>query len=115
MSSRKRVTVSTLVAICSRNVAIIDFNAGESYFARQDTHCAEKGLEAGRVTKRRSRMDRILVSGVSGPIGTALLASFEPSRAQIVRLVRGRAQNGSQIPWDPLAPLSPAEVSGFDT
>ncbi|MFI5102639.1 MAG: TIGR01777 family oxidoreductase [Terriglobales bacterium] len=59
-------------------------------------------------------MDRILVSGVSGPIGTALLASFEPRSAQIVRLLRGRAQNASQISWDPLAPVSPAAVSGFD-
>lgn len=59
-------------------------------------------------------MDRILVSGVSGPIGTALLSSFDPHTAQVVRLVRGRAQNASQISWDPLAPLSPSAVSGFD-
>jgi len=59
-------------------------------------------------------MDRILVSGVSGLIGKALLASFEPRSVQIVRLVRGRAQDASQISWDPLAPLSPAAVSGFD-
>jgi uncharacterized protein (TIGR01777 family) len=31
-----------------------------------------------------------------------------------VRLVRGRAQNAAQVSWDPLAPLSPAAVSGFD-
>jgi len=31
-----------------------------------------------------------------------------------VRLVRGRAQNAAQVSWDPLAPLSPATVSGFD-
>ena len=59
-------------------------------------------------------MDRILVSGVSGPIGTALLASFAPQGTQIVRLVRGRAQDAGQVSWDPLAPLSPAKVSGFD-
>lgn len=63
-------------------------------------------------------MDRILVSGVSGPIGTALLASFEPQQEprgmQVVRLVRGRAESGAQVSWDPLAPLSPAKVSGFD-
>ena len=63
-------------------------------------------------------MDRILVSGASGPIGTALLASFEPELEprgmQIVRLVRGRAESGAQISWDPLAPLSPVTVSGFD-
>jgi uncharacterized protein (TIGR01777 family) len=59
-------------------------------------------------------MDRILVSGVSGPIGTALLASFEPQSPHIVRLVRGRVSNAAQVSWDSLAPLSPAAVSGFD-
>ncbi len=59
-------------------------------------------------------MNRILVSGVSGPIGAALLASFEPQSRQIVRLVRGRAQGAAQVSWDPLAPLSPTAVSGFD-
>jgi len=59
-------------------------------------------------------VNRILVSGVSGPIGTALLASFEPQSTQIVRLVRGRAQNAAQVSWDPLSPVSPAAVSGFD-
>jgi hypothetical protein len=43
-----------------------------------------------------------------------LLASFEQQNAQIVRLVRGRAESGSQISWDPLAPLAAASVSGFD-
>ena len=59
-------------------------------------------------------MERVLVSGVSGPIGTALLASFDPQSTQIVRLVRGRAQNSAQVSWNPLAPLPPAAVSGFD-
>ena len=63
-------------------------------------------------------MGRILVSGASGPIGTALLASFAPGLerqdTQIVRLVRGLAHNAGQVSWDPLAPLSPAAVSGFD-
>jgi len=54
------------------------------------------------------------VTGVSGPIGTGLLASFEPQGTQIVRLVRGRAKNAAQVSWDPLAPLAPATVSGFD-
>jgi uncharacterized protein (TIGR01777 family) len=59
-------------------------------------------------------VNRILVTGVSGPIGAALLASFEPQSTQIVRLARGRAQNAAQVSWDPLAPLSPTAVSGFD-
>jgi len=59
-------------------------------------------------------VDRILVTGVSGPIGKALLGSFEPQSTQIVRLVRGRASSAAQVSWDPLAPLPPAAVSGFD-
>src|SRR5271165_5654312 len=57
-------------------------------------------------------MNRILISGASGPIGHALLASFE--KTQIVRLVRSRAQSPDQISWDPAAPISPKLVSGFD-
>jgi uncharacterized protein len=56
----------------------------------------------------------VLVSGASGLIGRALLASFEPQTTEIVRLVRGRASNRGQISWDPLAAISPGEVSGFD-
>jgi uncharacterized protein (TIGR01777 family) len=59
-------------------------------------------------------LQRVLVSGVSGPIGTALLASFKPQSTQIVRLVRGRSKSAAEVLWNPLAPLSPAAVSGFD-
>lgn len=59
-------------------------------------------------------MNRILVSGASGLIGKALLASFESPGTQVVRLVRGAAKNAAQVSWDPLAPLSPSMVSGFD-
>lgn len=33
---------------------------------------------------------------------------------EVVRLVRGRAQNAAQISWEPLAAVPPAAVSGFD-
>ena len=59
-------------------------------------------------------MNRVLVTGVSGPIGRALLASFAPQGTEIVRLVRGRAQNSAEISWDPLAAVPGAAVSGFD-
>jgi len=71
-------------------------------------------LAAYKVKKEVYTVERVLVTGVSGPIGTALLASFKPQSAQIVRLVRGRARDAEQISWDPLAPLPPAAVSGFD-
>jgi hypothetical protein len=57
---------------------------------------------------------RILVSGVSGPIGAALVPSLEASGYQVVRLVRGTAGGENQIPWDPAREIDPAAVSGFD-
>ncbi len=59
-------------------------------------------------------MERVLVSGVSGPIGAALLPYLESQGARIVRLVRGPARGTEQIAWDPLRPLSAAAVSGFE-
>jgi uncharacterized protein len=65
------------------------------------------------------RASRILVSGVSGPIGAALLPSLKASGAQIARLTRGDAGSGpsdneERIAWDPTKPISPNSVSGFD-
>jgi uncharacterized protein len=65
------------------------------------------------------RTSRILVSGSSGLIGTALLASLEANGTSIARLVRttSRASSATRIediPWDPDRPLSPSAVSSFD-
>jgi uncharacterized protein (TIGR01777 family) len=57
---------------------------------------------------------KVLITGASGPIGSALVASFGNSPVQVVRMVRGPAQNEAQISWNPLAPLPPEVVSGFD-
>ena len=66
-------------------------------------------------------MARVLVSGISGPIGTALLPTLKASGAQITRLTRGGARypahsagDEHHIPWDPAQPLSANAVSGFD-
>lgn len=65
-----------------------------------------------------SGMVRILVSGVSGPIGSALLPSLKSSGARISRLTRKNASHFSpdeqQIPWDPSQPIAADSVSGFD-
>jgi uncharacterized protein len=62
-------------------------------------------------------LKRVLISGASGPIGAALLASFEPRETQIVRLVRRHARrqalNTAEVFWDPMARV-PAAASGFD-
>jgi uncharacterized protein (TIGR01777 family) len=69
---------------------------------------------------------RILVSGVSGPIGAALLPSLRASGWSVVRLVRGQADGKSadriadrlnengQISWNPALQLAPKAVSGFN-
>jgi len=57
---------------------------------------------------------RILVSGVSGPIGAALLPSLRTSGCSLVRLARGAVTNEEHIAWDPAKPLAPQSVSGFD-
>jgi len=57
---------------------------------------------------------KILVSGVSGPIGSALLPSLRTAGWSVVRLVRGTAAGEGQISWDPAKPIAPDTVSGFD-
>lgn len=73
-------------------------------------------------------MWRILVSGVSGPIGGALVPSLKANGARVARLTRGNgnrsgagsstAGQGSnheeaRISWDPAKPITPEAVSGF--
>ena len=65
------------------------------------------------------RMARILVSGVSGSIGTALLPSLASGGVEIARLMRvdshvSPAAAMVTIPWDPARPIAPEAVSGFD-
>lgn len=61
---------------------------------------------------------KMLVSGVSGPIGAALLPSLRASGWSVVRLVRsqanGQPSSRDQIAWDPAKPIAPEAVSGFD-
>lgn len=59
-------------------------------------------------------MERVLVTGVSGPIGAALLPYLESRGARVIRLVRGPARGPDQVQWDPAQPLSPATVSGCE-
>jgi uncharacterized protein (TIGR01777 family) len=65
------------------------------------------------------RTARILISGVSGPIGAALVPSLESNGAKITRLMRAasKASPGTAmeaIAWDPAKPIAPEAVSGFD-
>jgi uncharacterized protein len=59
-------------------------------------------------------ISRILVSGVSGPIGTALVPSFKTRGYEVVRLARGQGSSDGRISWNPMTPILPEAVSGFD-
>jgi uncharacterized protein (TIGR01777 family) len=63
-------------------------------------------------------MSRLLVSGSSGLIGSALLPSLKGTGARISRLARASTVPGTsdeeRIPWNPAQPISPDAVSGFD-
>jgi uncharacterized protein len=59
-------------------------------------------------------ISRILVSGVSGPIGSALLPSLKTREYDVVRLVRSPVAGDEQIAWDPAKALAPEAVTGFD-
>jgi uncharacterized protein (TIGR01777 family) len=57
---------------------------------------------------------RVLVSGASGPIGSALLPSLKSQGFAVTRLVRKSAGGPDQIVWDPSRPIPSELVSGFD-
>lgn len=57
---------------------------------------------------------RVLVTGASGLIGSALVPSLKAGGCQVTRLVRGSARGDDQISWDPPKPLAPQSISGFD-
>ncbi len=78
---------------------------------------AGQNLPMGCAAKRSQAAfmaNRILVSGVSGPIGTALLPTLRQLGYAVTRLVRGNTAGTDQVAWDPSQPLSPQSVSGFD-
>lgn len=63
-------------------------------------------------------MARVLVSGSSGLVGSALITSLRGAGARIARLARPSTIEGAKdeerIPWDPSEEISPDTVSGFD-
>lgn len=63
-------------------------------------------------------MLRILISGSSGLIGSALISSLKSAGARIARLARASTVRSTtdeeRIRWDPLQPIPPEVVTGFD-
>jgi uncharacterized protein (TIGR01777 family) len=58
--------------------------------------------------------NKVLISGASGLIGSALLAALQSSGYEVTRMVRSEASGKGDIAWDPSRPLAPKSVSGFD-
>jgi uncharacterized protein (TIGR01777 family) len=59
-------------------------------------------------------MSRILISGASGLIGSALAASFELRGGEVTRLVRRLPQSSNELQWEPMHEIPPQLISGFD-
>jgi len=59
-------------------------------------------------------ISRILVTGSSGLVGTALLPTLKTGGYKVTRLVRRAIAADDEAFWDPAQPISPEAVSGFD-
>src|SRR5579864_1883177 len=59
-------------------------------------------------------MPRILISGASGLVGSALVPFLESRRCEVTILVRRRPQGPQEIQWDPMRQIAPSRASGFD-
>ncbi len=57
---------------------------------------------------------RIVISGATGLIGTALTASLAGDGIEVTRLVRRPPAGPGEVRWDPPSPLDPAVLSGCD-
>jgi hypothetical protein len=63
----------------------------------------------------RTKASRILISGASGLIGSALVPALEANGYEVMRLVRKGPSTDGEIAWNPAQPLNPELVSGFDS
>lgn len=59
-------------------------------------------------------MMRILISGASGLIGSALVPSLQSRDHEVRRLVRRKPRGENERQWDSTRAISPRLVSGFD-
>jgi len=57
---------------------------------------------------------RLLISGASGLLGSALVPTLQARGFAVTRLVRGTPSGGDQIHWVPTRAIDPESVSGFD-
>jgi uncharacterized protein (TIGR01777 family) len=59
-------------------------------------------------------MARVLISGASGLIGSALVVALEAGGHEVNRLTRRAARSARELQWGPMREVSPGLVSGFD-
>jgi uncharacterized protein (TIGR01777 family) len=59
-------------------------------------------------------MPRLLISGASGLIGSALVPFLESHGYEVTRLVRHTPQTANERQWDPMHAVPPNSVSDFD-
>jgi uncharacterized protein (TIGR01777 family) len=59
-------------------------------------------------------MARILMSGASGLIGSALVPYLRTRGHEVVCLVRREPDSAAEVRWEPMREISPQLVSGFD-
>jgi uncharacterized protein len=57
---------------------------------------------------------KVLVSGSSGLVGSALIPALQANGYQVTRLVHGASSSQNQISWNPAEPLRAGTVSGFE-
>ena len=57
---------------------------------------------------------RILASGASGTIGSALLPGLKAQGHEVIRLKTRAARRADEIAWKPSQPIDPGLVNGFD-
>jgi uncharacterized protein (TIGR01777 family) len=58
---------------------------------------------------------KIVLSGGSGLIGTALLPALQQAGHQVIRLVRSEPNGANEVRWDPThGQLDPADLAGVD-
>ena len=61
-----------------------------------------------------SALRKVLVSGSSGLVGSALVPTLTAGGYEVTRLVRSGSAGQSELAWEPTKPLSPDGLSGFD-
>jgi uncharacterized protein len=59
-------------------------------------------------------MQRVLISGASGLVGSALVGLLKTRNCEVKRLVRREPSTNEELRWDPMHPIASKVVSGFD-